>query len=215
MPIESFLPSGSGEVANNRKLRQTNSPNFSKVSSITGTGLDDIAKTEDLEDDLLIANAVQEANIDFMALVNAREDRMGKMEAIQSKYSELFASMKRLELQHLKTTRGTEAILKNELGSRQNQKAIALNHQKIEALCRGLEKENRLVKEENKMLGQTERSRRDELCAKYESIICEIKSNMAGGGSGGGEDGDPLVFFPAFLADFQVQRQVFFFPRAV
>ncbi|KAI8808601.1 myosin-like coiled-coil protein-domain-containing protein [Cladochytrium replicatum] len=61
---------------------------------------------------------------------------------------------------------------KSDLVKTQNQK------QKIETLCRELQKENKRIKEESKRLAITEQQKREELSSKFESTIGEIKNKM-------------------------------------
>lgn len=71
---------------------------------------------------------------------------MAKVDAIQTKYSELLHEMKRLERDHAKSRKRADQLQKEKDQSRaEMQKAIAMKH-KLETLCRELQKENKRIK---------------------------------------------------------------------
>lgn len=92
------------------------------------------------------ARAVRKANRELAELVSSREDHLAKVDAIQTKYSELLHDMKRLERDHAKARKRADQLQKEKDQSRSEmQKAVALKH-KLETLCRELQKENKRIK---------------------------------------------------------------------
>lgn len=71
---------------------------------------------------------------------------MAKVDAIQTKYSELLHEMKRLERDHAKARKRADQLQKEKDHSRSEmQKAVSMKH-KLETLCRELQKENKRIK---------------------------------------------------------------------
>ncbi|KAI5779473.1 myosin-like coiled-coil protein-domain-containing protein [Geopyxis carbonaria] len=130
------------------------------------------------EEEKAISRAVRKANKELAELVSSREDHLAKVDAIQTKYSELLHDMKRLERDHAKSRKRADQLQKEKDQSRTDmQKAITMKH-KLETLCRELQKENKRIKDESKKLAYNEQQKREELSEKFESTIWEIKSRM-------------------------------------
>ena len=92
------------------------------------------------------ARAVRKANKELAELVSSREDHLAKVDAIQTKYSELLHDMKRLERDHAKSRKRADQLQKEKDQSRSEmQKAVTMKH-KLETLCRELQKENKRIK---------------------------------------------------------------------
>lgn len=103
------------------------------------------------------ARAVRKANKELAELVSGREDHLAKVDAIQTKYSELLHEMKRLERDHAKARKRADQLQKEKDHSRSEmqkekdhsrsemQKAVTIKH-KLETLCRELQKENKRIK---------------------------------------------------------------------
>lgn len=92
------------------------------------------------------ARAVRKANKELAELVSGREDHLAKVDAIQTKYSELLHEMKRLERDHAKARKRADQLQKEKDHSRSEmQKAVSMKH-KLETLCRELQKENKRIK---------------------------------------------------------------------
>lgn len=78
--------------------------------------------------------------------MSGREDHLAKVDAIQTKYSELLHEMKRLERDHAKARKRADQLQKEKDHSRSEmQKAVSMKH-KLETLCRELQKENKRIK---------------------------------------------------------------------
>jgi len=96
--------------------------------------------------DVGTARAVRKANKELNELISSREDHLAKVEAIQTKYSELLHDMKRLERDHVKSRKRADQLQKEKDHSRSEmQKAVSMKH-KLETLCRELQKENKRIK---------------------------------------------------------------------
>lgn len=89
---------------------------------------------------------MRKANKELAELVSGRDDHLAKVDAIQTKYSELLHEMKRLERDHAKARKRADQLQKERDQSRSEmQKAVTVKH-KLESLCRELQKENKRIK---------------------------------------------------------------------
>ncbi|KAF3937623.1 Gamma-taxilin [Dactylella cylindrospora] len=125
-----------------------------------------------------VARAVRKANKELADLVNNREDHLAKVEAIQQKYSELFQEMKKLERDYNRARRRADQLQKEKDHNRSELTKANNMKNKLEQLCRELQKENRRVKDESKIKEQSEKDKREELSTKFENTIWEIKNRM-------------------------------------
>ncbi|PUU78069.1 Taxilin family [Tuber borchii] len=86
--------------------------------------------------------------------------------------------MKRLERDYTKSRKRADQLQKEKDHSRSEmQKAVSMKN-KLETLCRELQKENKRIKDESKKLAQNEQLKREELSNKFENTIMEIKTRM-------------------------------------
>ncbi|EWC46288.1 hypothetical protein DRE_04459 [Drechslerella stenobrocha 248] len=130
------------------------------------------------EEERAMARAVRKANKELADLVNNREDHLAKVEAIQQKYSELFQEMKKLERDYNRARRRADQLQKEKDHNRSELTKANNMKNKLEQLCRELQKENRRVKDESKIKEQSEKDKREELSTKFENTIWEIKNRM-------------------------------------
>ncbi|KAF3096365.1 hypothetical protein TWF102_006640 [Orbilia oligospora] len=130
------------------------------------------------EEEKAMARAVRKANKELADLVNNREDHLAKVEAIQQKYSELFQEMKKLERDYNRARRRADQLQKEKDHNRSELTKANNMKNKLEQLCRELQKENRRVKDESKIKEQSEKDKREELSTRFENTIWEIKNRM-------------------------------------
>ncbi|KAH8149067.1 uncharacterized protein LAJ45_07043 [Morchella importuna] len=137
------------------------------------------------EEEKAISRAVRKANKELAELVSGRDDHLAKVDAIQTKYSELLHEMKRLERDHAKARKRADQLQKERDQSRSEmQKAVTVKH-KLESLCRELQKENKRIKDDNKKHAEKEQQKREELSNKFESTLMDIKSRIEEENDGG------------------------------
>ncbi|KAI8920151.1 myosin-like coiled-coil protein-domain-containing protein [Powellomyces hirtus] len=89
-----------------------------------------------------------------------------------------FQEHKRLERDYGKMKRKLEQANKEKDSSKAECSKVNAQKQKMETLCRELQKENKRITEEHRRLSAFEQRKRDELSTKFESTIWEIKSKM-------------------------------------
>ncbi|KAI9098678.1 myosin-like coiled-coil protein-domain-containing protein [Phlyctochytrium arcticum] len=133
------------------------------------------------EEEKAIAKAVKKASKEISQLIESGSSDCAEL--IQSKYIELFQETKRLEREHAKVKRKIDQSTRERDTAKSDLAKLTTRHNKLETLCRELQKENKRVKEESKRLAISEQQKREELSSKFESTIWEIKSKME-------EDGD-------------------------
>ncbi|KAJ3397123.1 hypothetical protein HDV05_002987, partial [Chytridiales sp. JEL 0842] len=104
-----------------------------------------------------------------------------RLHAIEQKYMELFQETKRLERDSVKMKKKCDIITRERDVARSDLSKANHQKQKIENLCRELQKENKHVKEESRNITVSEHKKRQELSAKFESTIYEIKAKMESG----------------------------------
>lgn len=94
---------------------------------------------------LLLDREVRKANRELNHQMNKMND-MDKIELLTKRSSELFANMKRLERENLKNKKRADQLQKEKDSSRSDlSKQISLK-EKLEKLCRELQKENNKLK---------------------------------------------------------------------
>ncbi|KAI1089153.1 myosin-like coiled-coil protein-domain-containing protein [Rostrohypoxylon terebratum] len=106
------------------------------------------------EQEAEIDREVRKANRELNHQMNKMND-MDKIELLTKRSSELFANMKRLERENLKNKKRADQLQKEKDSSRTDlSKQISLK-EKLEKLCRELQKENNKLKNEHRTLGDT------------------------------------------------------------
>ncbi|KAK9247882.1 myosin-like coiled-coil protein-domain-containing protein [Lipomyces tetrasporus] len=172
--VSTLQPLSPKRVSGRKKLDagKVNDLIQSKISQLES----DVVQEEDEEK--VMARAARKANKELTELVDSHEDYLGKITAIQQKYSELFQEMKRHERDHMRAKKRAEQLQKEKDQARSEMKKALSVREKLENLCRELQKENKRIMDESKKLAQSEQEKRDELSAKFESKIVEVKSRM-------------------------------------
>ncbi|KAI1075652.1 myosin-like coiled-coil protein-domain-containing protein [Whalleya microplaca] len=106
------------------------------------------------EQEAEIDREVRKANRELNHQMNKMDD-MDKIDLLTKRSSELFANMKRLERENLKNKKRADQLQKEKDSSRTDlSKQISLK-EKLEKLCRELQKENNKLKNEHRALNDT------------------------------------------------------------
>ncbi len=71
---------------------------------------------------------------------------MNRIESVQRKYAELLAEMKRTEREHIKSKKRADQLQKEKDASRSELSKMTAVKEKLEKLCRELQKENKKLK---------------------------------------------------------------------
>ncbi|KAF3176094.1 hypothetical protein TWF225_008789 [Orbilia oligospora] len=86
--------------------------------------------------------------------------------------------MKKLERDYNRARRRADQLQKEKDHNRSELTKANNMKNKLEQLCRELQKENRRVKDESKIKEQSEKDKREELSTRFENTIWEIKNRM-------------------------------------
>ncbi|KAI9660859.1 MAG: hypothetical protein M1829_006424 [Trizodia sp. TS-e1964] len=103
-----------------------------------------------------IEREVKKANRDLSQLLSKMESPLSRIDVVQQKYTELLADMRRLDRDYIKSKKRSDQLQKEkDTGRLELSKTISLK-EKLEKLCRELQKENKKLKDENKNFEQNE-----------------------------------------------------------
>lgn len=100
----------------------------------------------DKEQELEIDREVKRANRDLSHLLSKLETPMNKLDALQRRYTEMLAEMKRTERELIKSKKRADQLQKERDSSRSELGKITTVKDKLEKLCRELQKENKKLK---------------------------------------------------------------------
>jgi len=93
---------------------------------------------------------VKKANRDLSNLLSTLETPMSRLDILQRKYTDLLADMKRTEREYNKTKKRADQLQKEKDASRSELSKMTTVKDKLEKLCRELQKDNKKLK-----VGQT------------------------------------------------------------
>lgn len=113
--------------------------------------LDNTLKGQRLTDVLLghcnnIEREVKKATRDLTSLLTGMETPLSRLEAVQKKYTELLADMKRLDREHVKSKKRADQLQKDKDHGRSELSKTVSMKEKLEKLCRELTRENKKMK---------------------------------------------------------------------
>ena len=96
--------------------------------------------------DIDLEREVKKATRDLTSLLTGMETPLSRLEAVQKKYTELLADMKRLDREHVKSKKRADQLQKDkDHGRSELSKTISMK-EKLEKLCRELTRENKKMK---------------------------------------------------------------------
>lgn len=104
------------------------------------------------------------------------ETPLNRIETVQRKYSELLAEMKRTEREHIKAKKRAEQLQKEKDASRVDLIRMTTTKEKMEKLCRELQKEAKKLKDENRHLTETESRQREDLRDRLEGMVLDVQA---------------------------------------
>ncbi|SLM34518.1 taxilin alpha [Lasallia pustulata] len=125
-----------------------------------------------------IEREVKKATRDLTSLLTGMETPLSRLEAVQKKYTELLADMKRLDREHVKSKKRADQLQKDKDHGRSELSKTVSMKEKLEKLCRELTRENKKMKEEHKKLEDSEKRSREILGERVEGMIWEVEEVM-------------------------------------
>ncbi|KAF8862844.1 hypothetical protein BDZ45DRAFT_584750 [Acephala macrosclerotiorum] len=140
------------------------------------------AKISQLESDAA-GDKEQEAEIERERRKYARElnnltvkmDDLQRIDTLQTRVSELFTNMKRLERENQKNKKRGDQLQKERDHARADLTKTTSLKEKLEKLCRELQKENNRLKNENKTLQDTEKENHAGWDEKFKQVLWQLQ----------------------------------------
>ncbi|KAJ3228121.1 hypothetical protein HDU81_006296 [Chytriomyces hyalinus] len=130
------------------------------------------------EDDKIIAKLVKKESREMSILAESHRPAEERIRTIQTRYIELFQVHKRVERDAQKLAKRQDAERREREALKAELHKVNIQKQKIENLCRELQKENKKVKEKCDSIVQSQKQEREELSTKFVSTISEIRSEI-------------------------------------
>ncbi|PTB69465.1 hypothetical protein BBK36DRAFT_1134214 [Trichoderma citrinoviride] len=126
------------------------------------------------DQEMEIEREVKRANRDLLQQVSKMDD-MQKIEHLMKRSSELLADMRRLERENQKNKKRGDALQKERDASRTElSKTVGLK-EKLEKLCRELQRDNNKMKNENKELQSTQKRNNTAWDEKFASLLSKLE----------------------------------------
>ncbi|KAF4463106.1 muscle-derived [Fusarium albosuccineum] len=126
------------------------------------------------DQELEIEREVKRANRDLLQQVS-KMDNMQKIDHLTKRSSELLADMRRLERENQKNKRRGDNLQKERDASRTElSKTVGLK-EKLEKLCRELQRDNNKMKNENKELQTTQKRNNSHWDEKYATLLSKLE----------------------------------------
>ncbi|KAL8714660.1 MAG: hypothetical protein Q9220_001609 [cf. Caloplaca sp. 1 TL-2023] len=125
----------------------------------------------DKEQEAEIEREVKKATRDLANLLTGLENPMSRLNAVQDKYTELLARMKRLDQENAKNKKRGDLFQKEKETQRTELTKTVSMKEKLEKLCRELTRENKKVKEENKKIEENEKRSRELQGERIEEVL--------------------------------------------
>ena len=94
----------------------------------------------------LTEREVKKANRDLTNLLTGMESPLSRLEAVQKKYTELLADMRRLDRDNLKSKKRADQLQKEKDQGRSELSKTVTIKEKLEKLCREFTRENKKIK---------------------------------------------------------------------
>ncbi|KAJ4141923.1 hypothetical protein NW754_014712 [Fusarium falciforme] len=126
------------------------------------------------DQELEIEREVKRANRDLLQQVS-KMDNMQKIDHLTKRSSELLADMRRLERENQKNKRRGDNLQKErDTGRTELSKTVGLK-EKLEKLCRELQRDNNRMKTENKELQTTQKRNNTHWDEKYATLLSKLE----------------------------------------
>ncbi|MCJ1261410.1 hypothetical protein MMC22_001274 [Lobaria immixta] len=128
--------------------------------------------------DVDIEREVKKATRDLSSLLHGMESPLLRLEAVQKKYTELLADMKRLDRENVKSKKRADQLQKERDHGRSELSKTVSMKEKLEKLCREFTRENKKVKDEYKKLEDSEKKSREGLGDKTEGLLWNVDERI-------------------------------------
>ncbi|KAK6951783.1 hypothetical protein Daesc_006306 [Daldinia eschscholtzii] len=171
-PTPAMASNSASKKGKGKKALDSNEASKLVAARISQLEVDTAAEKEQEAE---IDREVRKANRELNHQMNKMND-MDKIELLTKRSSELFANLKRLERENLKNKKRADQLQKEKDSSRTDlSKQISLK-EKLEKLCRELQKENNKLKNEHRALNDTH----DRLKASSDERLKKVLETLEG-----------------------------------
>ena len=161
----------------------------------------ELDKAGERDQEAEIDREVKKATRDLSNLLSNIDSPMTKLDVVQKKYSELLADMRRLDRANTKNKKRADQLQKEKDQGRTELSRSVSMKEKLEKLCRELQRENKkmkvgvveevefhlilrgrtadsaiLMQEEHRSLVETEKRGREELNETFDGVLWEIQT---------------------------------------
>ncbi|EON66792.1 hypothetical protein W97_06040 [Coniosporium apollinis CBS 100218] len=118
---------------------------------------------------------VKKANRELSHMLSTMDPSLSRLEAVQKKYTELLAEMKRTEREHNKAKKRADQLQKEKDKGITDLNKATQAKDKLEKIARDFTKENKKLKEENGTLKDIDTRKRRELEERLERMVLDVE----------------------------------------
>ncbi|KAI9671562.1 MAG: hypothetical protein M1817_003614 [Caeruleum heppii] len=166
---------------NGSKKAKTKKVDPSETSKLLAAKISQLEsdKAGEKDQEAEIEREVKKANRDLSNLLSNIESPLSRLDTVQKKYTELLADMRRLDRDHAKNKKRADQLQKEKDHGRSELSKTVSMKEKLEKLCRELQRENKKLKEEHKKLEESEKNSREHLYDQFDDILWEVQDVVA------------------------------------
>ncbi|KAI9789626.1 MAG: hypothetical protein M1833_002289 [Piccolia ochrophora] len=176
-PASTALRPNAPPVAAAKKTKAKKPPDASETSKLLAAKISQLEsdKAGEKDQEAEIEREVKKANRDLSNLLSNMESPLSRLETVQKKYTELLADMRRLSRDHTKSKKRADQLQKEKDQGRSELSKTINMKEKLEKLCRELQRDNKKMKDEYKTQTEQERLEREQLNSKFDIVLGEVQ----------------------------------------
>ncbi|RKF74951.1 Alpha-taxilin [Golovinomyces cichoracearum] len=170
-PTSQTRPTGASKKGKQKKVTDPNEASNLIAAKISQLELDAAGdKEQEAEIEREVKKQTRELNN-----ATAKMDPLQKMETIHRRYTELLSQMKRLERENQKNKKRADMLQKERDHGRSDLSKTTTIKEKLEKLCRELQKDNNRLKAENKTLQDAEKDNHIAWDNKFKQVLWQLE----------------------------------------
>ncbi|KAI9809852.1 MAG: hypothetical protein M1825_000285 [Sarcosagium campestre] len=172
-------PAGAANGANGaKKSKAKKAPDASETSKLLAAKISQLEsdKAGEKDQEAEIEREVKKANRDLSSLLSTIESPMSRLETVQKKYTELLADMRRLDRDYAKSKKRGDLLQKEKDAGRSELSKTLNIKEKLEKLCRELQRDNKKMKDDHKAVAEKERLEREHLNGQFDGILKKVEN---------------------------------------
>ncbi|KAI9843223.1 MAG: hypothetical protein M1838_002719 [Thelocarpon superellum] len=165
-------PSSTGKKAKSKRPTDPNETSKLLAAKISQLEID---KASEKDQEVEIEREVKKANRDLANLLSTIDSPLSRIDIVQKRYSDLLGDMKRLDRDHAKNKKRSDQLQKDKDQSRSELSKTVSLKERLEKLCRELQRENKKMKDEHKKIIESETLQRKRLNDQFDSVLWEVQ----------------------------------------